>query len=51
MYYDNILDKIEFEGSRTKVKVTVAIFRKTLSLLKCLHLWTALDFTSPKCVV
>ena len=27
--YDNILDKFEFERSRVKVKVTVAIFRKT----------------------
>ena len=31
--YDNILMNFEFEGSRAKVKVTVAIFRKTLSLL------------------
>ena len=29
--YDNILMNFEFEGSRAKV--TVAIFRKTLSLL------------------
>ena len=29
--YDNILDK--FEHSRVKVKVTVAVFRKTLSSL------------------
>ena len=26
--HDNILDKFEFERSRAKVKVTVAIFRK-----------------------
>ena len=31
--YDNILDKFEFERSRAKVKVTVAILRKTLSSL------------------
>ena len=31
--YDNILDKFEFEGSRAKVKVTVAVYRKTLSSL------------------
>ena len=28
MKYDNILNNFEFEGSRSKVKVTVAIFRK-----------------------
>ena len=28
MKYDNILNKCEFEGSRVKVKVTVAVFRK-----------------------
>ena len=31
--YYNIFDKFEFEPSRAKVKVSVAIFRKTLSLL------------------
>ena len=32
--YDNIFDKLNFESSRAKVKVTVAIFRKkTLSLI------------------
>ena len=31
--HDNILDKFEFERSRSKVKVTMAIFRKTLSSL------------------
>ena len=30
MKYDNILDNFEFEGSRAKVKVTVAIFRKNI---------------------
>ena len=30
MKYDNILMNFEFEGSRTKVKVTVAIFRKNI---------------------
>ena len=29
MKYDNILNNFEFEGFRAKVKVTVAIFRKT----------------------
>ena len=33
MKYDNILMNFEFEGSRAKVKATVAFFRKTLSLL------------------
>ena len=28
--YDNILNKFEFERSRAKVKVTVAIFRKNI---------------------
>ena len=28
MKYDNILKNFEFQGSRAKVKVTVAIFRK-----------------------
>ena len=28
VYYDNILDKFEFERFRTKVKVTVAILEK-----------------------
>ena len=31
--YDNILNNFEFVASRAKVKVTLAIFRKTLSLL------------------
>ena len=31
--YDNILDKFKLERTKGKVKVTVAIFRKTLSLL------------------
>ena len=30
MKYDNILVNFEFEGSRAKVKVTVAIFRKNI---------------------
>ena len=30
MKYDNILMNFEFEGSRAKVKVTVAIFRKNI---------------------
>ena len=30
MKYDNILNNFEFEGSRVKVKVTVAIFRKNI---------------------
>ena len=38
MKYNNILDKFEFEGSRTKVKVKVTIIRKLLLLLKCLYL-------------
>ena len=31
--HDNILDKFEFERSRAKVKVTVAVFRRTLTSL------------------
>ena len=31
--HDNILNKFEFERSRAKAKVIVAIFRKTLSSL------------------
>ena len=33
MWYDNILDMFEFVGSGAKIKVTVAIFRETLSSL------------------
>ena len=33
MKYDNIMNNFEFEGFRTKVKATEAIFRKTLSSL------------------
>ena len=33
MKYDNILMNFEFEGSRTKVKVTVAIFRKNIVIV------------------
>ena len=32
MKYDNILGKFEFEGSRAKVKVTVAVFLKTIAI-------------------
>ena len=35
-----LLDKFAFQHSGVKFKVTAAIFRKTLSSLKCLHLWT-----------
>ena len=38
MKYGNILNNFEFEGFKAKVKVTVAIFRKTLSSLQRLHL-------------
>ena len=31
--FDNILSKFNFQGPGLKVKVTVAIFRKVLSLL------------------
>ena len=52
VYSDNILNNFEFEGSRAKVKVTVAIFRKkTWSLLKHLHLRTDFAVTSHKCLV
>ena len=49
--YDNILNNFEFEGSRAKVRVTVAVFRKTFSLLKQLRLWTDFAVTSHKCLV
>ena len=49
--YDNILINFEFEGSRAKVEITVAIFRKTLSLLWHLHLWTDFAVISHKCLV
>ena len=48
MKYDNILKTFEFEGFRAKVKVTVAIFSKTLSSL---YLWTDFDFISHICLV
>ena len=32
VYYDNTLDKFAFQHCRSKVKLKVAIFRKTLSL-------------------
>ena len=51
MKYDNILNNFEFEVSRAKVKVTVAILRKVLSLLSHLYLWTDFAVTSHKCVV
>ena len=35
--YDNILDKFEFERSRTKVKVTVAVFRKKKNIVIALE--------------
>ena len=33
VYYDNILDKFEFQHCRSKVNIKVAIFRKILSSL------------------
>ena len=46
--HDNTLDKFELERSRAKVKVTVAIFRKTLSSLWCPHLLSNFNITSHK---
>ena len=46
---DNILDKFEFEHSRAKAKVTMAILRKKIfSLLLRLYLWIDFNFTSHK---
>ena len=38
-----------FQGDGLMVKVTVAIFRKTLSSLLCLHLLIDFNITSHKC--
>ena len=51
MKYNNILKNFEFEGLRAKGKVSVAIFRTTLSSLERLHLWTDFDFISHECLV
>ena len=45
------MDKFEFEVSMAKVKVTVAIFRKTLSSFLGLHLWIDFDLILHKYVV
>ena len=44
VWYDNILDKFEFERSRAQVKFTVAIFRKTLSSLSNFNITTSNKF-------
>ena len=41
----------DFQGPGLKVKVTVTIFRKTLSSLYCLHLSMDFNITSYKCWV
>ena len=52
--YENILDKFlkhilnKFEFERSRAKVTVAIFRKTLSSLWCPHLLSNFNMTSHK---
>ena len=43
MKYDNILNNFEFEGSISKVKVTVAFFRKKKTAVQCFHLLTDFD--------
>ena len=37
--HDNILDNFEFERSRAKVKVTVAIFRKNIVIALVMSLF------------
>ena len=47
--YDNTSNKFEFEHSRAKVKITVAIFRtKDIVIALVPHLWTNFDFLSYK---
>ena len=47
-WLDNISNKFDFQGPGLMVKVSVAIFRKTLSLLKSLHLSMEFNITSHK---
>ena len=51
MQYDNILNNFEFEGSIAKVKVTVAVFRKSIVIALAPYLWTDFAVTSLKCSV
>ena len=59
VYYNNIFDKFDVKRSRAKAKVTVAIFRKTLSSLgkktlsslQCPHLKIDFDFISYKYLI
>ena len=44
--YDIILSKFDFQGPGLKVKVTVAIFRKTFSMLLRLHLLMDFNITT-----
>ena len=45
----NILSMFDIQGPGLKVKVTVAIFRKTLFLLLCLDLLMDFNIISQKC--
>ena len=49
--YDNISRKFEFQGPQLIVKITMAIFRKTLSSLWHLHLFMSFNVTLHKCWV
>ena len=51
MKYDNILNNFEFEGSRAKVKVTVAIFRKNIVIALAPSFMDRFAVTSHKCLV
>jgi len=44
--HHNALKEIEFQGDKTKVKVTITIYRKSLSLLWRLHFLPDFDQTS-----
>ena len=44
----NILIKFDFQLSRAKVNVKVAILRNMLLAVRCFHLWTDFDITSYK---
>ena len=53
MKFDNILNNFEFEGSRAKVNVTVAIFRKNIVIALAPSFMDHFIFavTSHKCLV
>ena len=44
----NILIKYQFQLSRAKVNVKVAVLRNMLLAVRCFHLWPDFDITSYK---